>query len=311
MHNDYNRIAREAVDWRLQPPDNGEPPQTRNVSGTLLHTLLTELAAASERYAMLKGVSDDSFDEAVLAPAFDVVAGVRSGLSDYSSRSKRIDHYDFWKHHVDPIALVEAKQHPYMDRQTIEDTVGDYLRQPVRGEVLDRLLVDLLIALEVYAFGHEMLNGPVVVWPSVGNPGGVYPPPLNTSFWWERLRVFFRFTGSYAAFSGLVLGVCWLSDYSIPLASLTLGAIYVLIASANAITSPFHYRKFRKTQVGIRDTIGASVHVYSLLGGHSVASATRIRDAVVDAARKGIVWPTSLYALLDNSIARRGLLRNW
>jgi hypothetical protein len=311
MHHDYTRIAREAVDWKLQPPDNGEPPQTRNVSGTLLHTLLIELAAASERYAMSKGVGDDSFEEVVLAPAFDVIYGIKSGLLDYSSRSKRIDHYDFWKHHDDPIALVEAKQHPYMDRQTIEDTVGDYLRQPVRGEVLDRLLVDLLIALEVYAFGHEMLNCPVVVGPSVGNLGGVYPPPLNTSFWWERVKMFFRFTGGYAAFSGLVVGVCWLSDYSIPLASLTLCAIYMLIALAAAITSPFHYRKFRKAQSGIRDAVDASVHVYSLVGGHSVASATRIREAAVDAERKGIVWPTSLYALLDNSISRSGLLRNW
>jgi len=311
MHQDYTRIVREVVAWRLQPPDNGEPPQRRNVNGTMRHTLLVDLAAASERYAILKGVSADDFDETVLAPAFNVVDGIQSGLTDYSSRSKPIDHYDFWKHHNDPIALIEAKQHPYMNRQALEETVGEYLRQPVRSDVLDRLIADVLIAMEVFAFADEMLNKPHIGTPSVGNLLGLYPPPLKVSFWLERTKQFFRFTGIYIALSFLIIGACWLFGLSLLSPSLVLAAIYVFIAMVGVIESPFSYLRFRKSRSSILETASASVRVYNQLLGQGVASAKRVREAAVEAEGKGVVWPPSLYALLDDSIARGSKLRNW
>jgi hypothetical protein len=37
--------------------------------------------------------------------------------------------------------------------------VGDYLKLPFRCVAVDRVLVDVLVGLEVYAYGEQMLNG--------------------------------------------------------------------------------------------------------------------------------------------------------
>ena len=53
---------------------------------------------------------------------------------------------------------VKNKDVPYIYREFVEDAVSEYLNLPFRSKIIDRLILDLLIAMELYGFGDEMLN---------------------------------------------------------------------------------------------------------------------------------------------------------
>jgi hypothetical protein len=78
-----------------------------------------------------------------------------------------------WSHRRSPIQDFKAKKTPRFDRLEIESITGRYLELPYRAETLDRVLVDLLVALEVYQYADQMLNEPTL-------PGFPARSPLKT-----------------------------------------------------------------------------------------------------------------------------------
>ena len=47
---------------------------------------------------------------------------------------------------------------PHIDRSLVEQATAEYLDLPFRCQAMDRTLVDLLLVMELYAFGDEMYN---------------------------------------------------------------------------------------------------------------------------------------------------------
>jgi hypothetical protein len=80
---------------------------------------------------------------------------------DFRENVKREPEWNFWKHEEQPGVLIKARKFPYMDRSNVEEAATTYLDLPYRAPFLERTIVDVLIALELYAYSKEMLEKPM------------------------------------------------------------------------------------------------------------------------------------------------------
>jgi hypothetical protein len=145
--------VRSAVNAQL-----GENDRTKRIGRSLYSYLLQEMAKAASDYALKENIEPFEFEHLELGRALDVVYNLRSALvRDWTDKS-----LDFWDscsfRYNSPIDKIKAGKVPYMDRSSLETVVGEYLALPYRSPAMDRLLVDVLIAMELYAYGDEMLN---------------------------------------------------------------------------------------------------------------------------------------------------------
>jgi hypothetical protein len=74
-------------------------------------------------------------------------------LEDWKDKS-----LNFWDNQANPIYKIKTGKVPYIDRSSVESVVSDYLALPFRAQAIDRFLVRVLVAMELYAYGDEMLN---------------------------------------------------------------------------------------------------------------------------------------------------------
>jgi hypothetical protein len=149
MENICTEAVRYAVNAQL-----GEDDRKKRIGRSLYSYLLHAMAKAASDYALKKNIDPDDFELCELSEALALVDNLRSALvRDWSDKS-----LDFWDFRSSPVAKIKADKVPYINRSSLESVVGDYLALPYRSQAMDRMLVRVLIAMELYAFGDEMLN---------------------------------------------------------------------------------------------------------------------------------------------------------
>jgi hypothetical protein len=75
-----------------------------------------------------------------------------------TTMASRVAGADFWDSRGDPLNKINADKVPYIDRASLEEVAGNYLALPYRAQATDRILIKVLIAMELYAFGNLMIN---------------------------------------------------------------------------------------------------------------------------------------------------------
>lgn len=196
-------VRAEIADWYERDPDEAD------VSGqfTVYHFQLDALSKSAREYAEQNGVGVDEFRDGPLEQARCLVRRLHNAFIDdqwetEAERARRdpTKRLNFWRHERNPLAFVATKQIPYIDRAWVESETGHYLNIPFRSAALDRLLVDVLIGMELYAFANEMLNEPK---PLLGPPQS----PMNLR---HPIRVFFvgQFSNALFYLGGAALSVC-------------------------------------------------------------------------------------------------------
>jgi hypothetical protein len=223
---------------------------------------------------------------------------LRSALvRDWSDKS-----LDFWDSHSSPIDKIKADKVPYIDRSSLESVVGDYLALPYRCQAMDRILVRVLIAMELYAFGDEMMNERTF---------GLFPPrsPLKQlHVFLAYLRgqivngVFFAGVAAlalWASSSGWVSksGALWISGICV--------FLFLLFGAISTLALPFAWHKQANARQQIAKLLSTMAIIYNELKSDGPISAQYIRDRANNAAQEGVVWPAPLFALLDDIITSR------
>jgi hypothetical protein len=152
---------------------------------------------------------------------------------------------------------------PEFNRTGIEPAVGEYLALPYRVPKIDRLLVDLLLAMEMAAYTKEARGRLISLLVNALFLG------LGALAWWHE----------------------W------PLA----GGITALV-SIVWMLFPLQFLIRAKTLI-------EQMHrCYEALSSDGPISARHVRDLLARATEKGVVWPAPIYPLLDDVIARGGVL---
>lgn len=299
-------VRAEIADWYERDPDEAD------VSGqfTVYHFQLDALSKGAREYAEQNGVGVDEFRDGPLEQARCLVrrlhnAFINDQWETEAERARRdpTKRLNFWRHERNPLTFVATKQIPYIDRAWVESETGHYLNMPFRSAALDRLLVDVLIGMELYAFANEMLNEPK---PILGPPQS----PMNLR---HPIRVFFvgQLSNALLYLGGAALSVYagsvgWIGEgWSIGIA-VALVAFFLLAFVLALFAMPFYWRNRSKLQREVREKVDAIAGVYFELASSGPISARHIRELAKQAAAKGVVWPSPLFAMLDDIEKRSG-----
>ena len=265
---------------------NVEP---RRAAGTLYARLLQDLGESAARSA--KNVYIDDFRWTYFDPISNFVSTLHSSVSDFGSQEP-----NFWKH--DQFAIEKAKRFegPEIHRDLVENVVADYLALPVRSALVDRTLVDILLATELFAFASEVFSGNRV---SIAKGNG----PLD--FLFGRLFSILFFSGPIVIAVG-VTNLGWLTnEWSIGVIWGLIGLFLIETAWAS-LRFPFAWRAQVRQNAHIAKLLSSINSVYAEMNSTGPISAKHIRDRAQAASFDGVGWPPSLFVLLDDIVARGG-----
>lgn len=283
--------------------DFAEQHRKRALGPCQRRELLNDITSSARDYAITSGVDLDDFKSTMLFDAGQIVEDITSALR--RSWEEQAVHLDPWRHEKDPISLIATGQAPYMFRDSAEEAATKYLRLPYRSPLVERALVDILVALEVYAFGNEMLK------PIRGYVPQLLLPPLQ-----QRHAVinFFLVQLSSAI---VLLGLAFVANNYLPaLAGRELShwlsvipiIIWLAILVIGMVALPLRWWHQSKWRRKIKQQLAAILNTYMQLDTNGAVSARHIREMASKAAEIGVVWPGPLFAVLDDNIRRGGTL---
>lgn len=284
-HRQRDRVrawAEESVRYLLKDEAGKYPEST--IYARCLIALGTEAAQDA-------GADFDSIEELVYWEPFEAINEFVKNLAlsvsdpaDYKAKA------DFWRHLDQPAYGVQHDRVYHIDRIELETAVDSYLDLPVKSAVVDRLLIDMLVACELVAYAK-------VVYGKVS----IYDPP---TFQTVKLLDTVKSRGMHLAF--------WIVVYLIASALawrsattwvLWLAAIETALSFASM---PFGRRIIRRHNSEVLAPLKAMNGVYSELSSGGSISARFIREQAVKASDVGVGWPGPTYVLLDDAIARGG-----
>ena len=206
-----------------------------------------------------------------------------------------------WSHQPFLLQDVRAKRLPEFQRLDIEQIAGSYIAGKVKTQTTDRLLVDLLVALEFAQYARTIFDAPHV-------------PILAPSVTKQRV-IFDWFVGRLiAVILGFVsYGFFWLlskiglfPDDWLWVVGVILVGLWFLDAFWGTAMLPKAWLSVRKRKKAILDLLDHMVGTYSALVSEGPISAQHITGLVNKSTEAGVVWPGPLHVLLEDITSRGG-----
>jgi hypothetical protein len=213
----------------------------------------------------------------LLGLGFDLVQSLRL------SRDRDERDLQLWSHRADLRGDIRTLLFPF-GRDELDRAVSDYLHLPYRCAYLDRLLVDVLVAIECYAFGWHLKSWGVGRW---------FPSRTTVITW---------------------IGVVFLAGLGFTLVRDVFGfrgglsteiAYVVVVISALTLASGLASRFPRLTDPD-GWLLTELLRCYRELDAGSPVSARHLIERLQRTSDLGAVWPPPLHALLDDVMARGG-----
>lgn len=307
---EHSGIARRLIENALYvPPEAREDQRKLRSAYTLRRALVTAVVRSALQHAHVVGLDVEEFEN-IATHGIGIINSVQSSLTEprtvnFGSPEPRELNWNFWIHDDDPTPRLRTQEFPYMNREWLLQAAYDYLDLPYRVPQLERLLVDLMIALELYAFTKEMFQK---------NPrwarSFAMSPLMQRHALWAYVRYRFIAACVYgglaflaANYSDRIVGhnaAGWLTG--IPIALFALDFVF------STVMLPFAWRQQAKARKRVLTLIEMMFSTYRELNGEGDISTRRLRDVASKAADAGAVWPNPLFLLIDDNIARVGRL---
>lgn len=282
------RVARVVESWMADRNGSGY--------GGQFEDLLNAITRESVNYGLAADLSDSQFEYGPLQDACDVIVSIAYAVSDPGNMT-------IWRHRSDILRDIPRKLIPAIDRSGLETATGMYLNLPFRCDIVDRLLIDALIAMEFYAYGDEMFN-------ERRFPGISPRSPLKQR---HSLYVYLLVQSQNAlTFLGIAAAAMFAASHSwigwnwaFWIAGPSV-VVFLILFALGTIYLPSNWlllNRKRKTVLEIINSMNAS---YIELKTDGPISATRMKEVLKSAAEKGVSWPAPVFALLDDVNSRVG-----
>lgn len=259
--------------------------------------LLQKLTEQAGRYAVEKQMDEGDAEELFIRIGA-ILNSLQWGLIEdpYKGPTRR----SFSWHHNDRLLNdIERNGTPYMLRSSIEEAVTEYLELPIRDQAMDRLLIDLLIAMELCAFGDEVFNkqSSIKRFLAQGLISKTYIGIIATEAF---VLLGLAALAFFAGWQG------WLGNrWSLGIA-IVLAVIFLILFLRATFALPSARRIQADAVEMVTEILDEIRKVYSEMQVDGAISARRIRERAAAAAEKEVVWPPPLFALLDDIIDRTG-----
>lgn len=201
--------------------------------------------------------------------------------------TKSARHRTLWRHIERPVLAGKKRLEPYIIVNDVQNAAANYLSLEYRVDALDRMLVEMLVAAEMFAFADEVQpvlkrKLPLLLRWIVGNIVSLTVSAIIAGFllWLAPTSTFMQWT------AGIIFGVA------------VLGALWSLVAF------PFYYPELRRQNRKVQDVTNAMFDTYVALGGRP-ASVKHIGERMAKGTDLGVVWPAQLIVLMEDIQARR------
>lgn len=239
------------------------------------------------------------------------IAFQKGNWLDYEGNAEALTkHYQrawqLWRHQQFDFKAIKKGEVPYIDRYSLAHAVESYLKLPIKNRNIDRMLVDALVAAELFAFAEQMLHAPALL------------KDLSTSPL-VRSHPLWRFVKSRAISFiflvvipiGLLVGSVKLFDIqeAWPLfVGSGFAGLWCLGFLVGLLALPSIWISESRKKKKVSDLLDAMNIVYTEIGGGNIVSAKYIRERLIKTTDKGAIWPSELYPLLDDIIERSGTM---
>jgi hypothetical protein len=179
---------------------------------------------------------------------------------------------NLWWHHSQPSDKDFDEPHKWPDKDLLQSAAGDYLSHSwMRHPHIDWCIVDALVWLEWAAFTWRLL-GTIVISRFYLLASAVFGYGLSQAInLIQSKEITWPWSSVWGWWPAIIIAVCW---YAIP-------------PFVRFINPPWRYMK----------------QTYRELDG-AVLNPTRICAQLRTAVKKGVVWPTAVWPVIDTVIAR-------
>jgi hypothetical protein len=306
-----------------------EKPKDDRYFYSQYNTIAQTIAKSIAKYSKSIGEDSDQFEDR-LQDAFDRITSIRDATnedvgrenwlsSEQKARRDKRKHkwteHAIWYHGEAQFAFQEGYESEYMrkvDVDSLQEEAIKYLRRPwMENEDLERIVTDALMFATVTAFGEELKQ----YAPGVSIFG------LNLAYFsakgnimkmmWKRTQ--YRLTAQIvkvAVFLGVPIAAGWYffnkgyQDWVV-LGGIAYGTVLAVVVLYKVLRRLFRGKPksvFEKYDDYL-ELLGELWVTYDLLKGR-VVSPTLLKERLLDAAKKGAVWPGAIFSILDHAIQR-------
>lgn len=181
---------------------------------------------------------------------------------DWNAEKKRL-----W-FHTQAMRVGKPRWQPYIMKTPMDEAAGEYLAGSFRADVLDRMIIDGLMASEIGAYLDES--------------------PLKR---WSVSTLLFTMIGN-----GVVaFFLLWMSDFA-SWSKVIAGILLMLPVIVRVATGRLRSK--------VVETVSAMLDAYATLSG-SPSSVQHVSEKVKQASDKGVIWPPALFVMLEDVAARK------
>jgi len=298
----YEQVRREYVEHEISKWANDGDCSKHSYSE--YRRALDAISKGAMDYAVARELPKDDYGPNtfgdVLYDACEVLSDLAFAVRANEGANK--EQLRLWSHRHQALNEVRSKKVPQLDRSEIEACVGRYLKLPFRAQEIDRLLVDLLVATELFAYGELMLLAPSI--PGFGSTSPLKRRPILE---WVANAVL-----TIVIWLAIAAGLWGLSlVHLIPESwlvgpNVVLGVLAFVSIAWSTLTLPRTWWLVHKGKAKVLSLLDLMNGVYFELSSNGPISGRHIDQQARTASNAGVVWPAPLFALLDDINGRTG-----
>lgn len=286
----------------------------KRLTRTNKYKILKEIYFEAYKYSLEKNLTDRKLEE-LIGEIDNVILGIENALDSFEfndnqsteDRTKYFEHlWQLWQYpEIDILKIYEGKRTiPNIDIDELKYSLTEYLKLPVRNKNIDRLLVDVLITNEITQFSTEMLY-------NKDYPDHLKSPLLISHPLWRFIKAqAINFTVISLIPIMTILLVIYLFDikqawpFFVSFGFFIIGILFFIY---NCFKLPnFWLTESRNKQKTI-ELLDEMLNVSKEMRNSSIISAKHIIKRLEKTSDKRAIWPSEIFPLLDDIVARGGV----
>ena len=267
---DQSLLRERSINSNLWLGEGREVEEAALAKGySLRRALLAEVSRAAMEWTAAQGGTCRLYEETMQQGA-NIVVELQGSVTKDRWNDDAKPNWNFWQHHRDPGALIVKGKAPDIDRESVLNAADDYLALPYRSPRLERTLVDMLVATEMFAFGEEMFRPiPAALrWLPVRSPIQQRHALLRhlIQLFWSAVILL----GTAAAAQWLLPGLIgptptdWVSGISV--------GVFCVLAIVDTALLPFAWRYQANERAKVRSLMLKMTATYGELADNGVVS---------------------------------------
>jgi hypothetical protein len=246
------------------------------------------------RLAIERNVPADDFNAEFLYQISGFMEDWLASLYEWNKFDPRL-----WWHRTDPISDAKASAGPDFNKAEVEIVGGTYLALPCRSKLVERTLLDCLVAMEFYGFARELFDSNFI-----GRIGFIKGMGPKGFLFWRMISVliFFVLLIPFIALANFDV----ISTDTAAIVGAGLACLLLLESLWALIWFPSGWHRQRTHNKKLGQLLSAITNVYRELESSGPFSAAYFRERLVKTSDEGVAWPSPVYAILDDILKRDG-----